>query len=167
MGRLRFGYFVGEDKYYCWYCNEVKLIDEFGKDKTKSLGFRTKCKKCFNEYNENWKGNNENYVKYIENKVDRSYYNVYYEKNKDRLLEINKKWRDKNKEKIKEDSKKNYKENREDINKKNKEWYEKNKEGLRDYRKKYEKEYRLKNEEKLREYRKKYYQLNKNKKNND
>jgi hypothetical protein len=159
MGRLRFGYFVDEDKYYCWFCNEVKLIDEFVKDITKSLGFKTKCKKCNNEYHKNWRGNNENYVKYIENKVDRSYYKEYYEKNKDRLLGLQKKWRDKNREKIKEYNKKKYKENREDRIKQSEEYNLKNKDKLKGYRKKYYEE----NKEKFKE----YYQLNKNSKNND
>ena len=99
MGRVNFGYFVDKDKYYCWFCNEVKLIDEFVKDITKKLGFKTKCKKCNNEYQRKWRGNNENYNVYLKNRYDRSYNKEYYEKNKEKLNKYQKEYREKNKKK--------------------------------------------------------------------
>ena len=50
MGRNTKGYFVGEDQYYCEHCENTKEIDEFPKDKTKKLGFMSRCKVCFNKY---------------------------------------------------------------------------------------------------------------------
>ena len=129
MGREMFGYFVDEDKYYCWYCNEVKLIDEFVKDISKSLGFKTKCKKCYREYHRDWRGNSEKYDEYIKNGVNRSYHKEYYEKNKDRLIGLQKIYQENNKEKLSEYNKKRYKE-------KGKEYYEKNKDKLKEDKKK-------------------------------
>ena len=50
MGRISFGYFIDLDKYYCWYCDKVKNISEFVKDKSNSRGFKSRCKECYNEY---------------------------------------------------------------------------------------------------------------------
>ena len=49
MGRNTKGYFVGDTKYYCEHCENTKEIDEFPKDKTKKLGFMSRCKVCFNK----------------------------------------------------------------------------------------------------------------------
>jgi hypothetical protein len=66
MGRKEIGYFVDKDKYYCWYCDEIKSINDFTKDKNNPKGFKSRCKKCFNEYVKNWRGKNkESYKKYI------------------------------------------------------------------------------------------------------
>ena len=50
MGRKTKGDFVGDNQYYCEHCENVKEIDEFPKDKTKKLGFMSRCKVCFNKY---------------------------------------------------------------------------------------------------------------------
>ena len=50
MGRKTKGYFVGDNQYYCEHCENVKKINEFPKDKTKKLGFMSRCKVCFNKY---------------------------------------------------------------------------------------------------------------------
>ena len=50
MGRKTKGYFVGDNQYYCEHCENVKEIDEFPLDKTKKLGFMSRCKVCFNKY---------------------------------------------------------------------------------------------------------------------
>ena len=92
----KFGFFVDEDKYYCWYCNKVKLIEDFVKDRSDRKGFKSRCKKCFNEYCRNWRSKNEkNYKIYIKERVDRGYYREYYEKNKDRIKELHIKWNEK------------------------------------------------------------------------
>ena len=72
MGRTDFGFFVGEDKYHCWYCNEVKNISEFVKDNSKKIGFKTKCKECYNDYMREYRNMNKRAEELIE----------YYEKNK-------------------------------------------------------------------------------------
>ena len=48
MGRKTKGYFVGDNQYHCEHCETTKEIDEFPKDKTKKLGFMSRCKVCFN-----------------------------------------------------------------------------------------------------------------------
>jgi len=72
MGRTDFGFFVGEDKYHCWYCKEVKNISQFVKDNSKKIGFKTKCKECYNDYMREYRNMN----KRVEELID------YYEKSK-------------------------------------------------------------------------------------
>ena len=36
---------------FCKTCKQVKLLTEFVKDKSKSSGYRSKCKNCHNAYN--------------------------------------------------------------------------------------------------------------------
>ena len=75
------------------------------------------------------------------------------EENKDKILE----WREENKDKILEYSEKNYEKNKEKIAKKHKEYYENNKEKIA----KQMKEYHKKNKEKLVEYNKEWRKDNK------
>lgn len=98
MGNISFGFFVEEDKYYCWYCNEVKNINEFVKDGDNSKGFKSKCKECYNEYMREYrKLNKEKLRKLYEERRDRGYYKEYMEKNKDRIKEYRNKWIEKKK----------------------------------------------------------------------
>ena len=97
MGRVNFGYFVDKDKYYCWYCNKVKLIEDFVKDISNSKGFKSRCKKCFNEYCRDWRGNNEDYNEYCKNRYDRSYSKEYYQNNKEKIKKYQKEYNEKNK----------------------------------------------------------------------
>jgi hypothetical protein len=62
MGNKEKGYFVGDNKYYCWYCGEIKLIEDFTKDKSKSKGFKSRCKECFNRYIRNYRKINKNEI---------------------------------------------------------------------------------------------------------
>jgi hypothetical protein len=75
-GRKNKGYFVSDTEYYCSYCNQVKNITDFPKDKSKPNGFKTKCKECHYKYLNQLKANN----------IDefRKYRREYYHKNKDK-----------------------------------------------------------------------------------
>ena len=68
MGRIESGFNVGDSKYHCEYCGKTKSINEFPKDKDKELGFKTKCKECYNEYLRNYnrdkKSNGQKKIKF-------------------------------------------------------------------------------------------------------
>ena len=103
MGRISFGYFIDLDKYYCWYCDKVKNISEFVKDKSNSRGFKSRCKECYNEYVRDWRGKNiDEYNRYIRNRYDREYRKEYYMKNREKLIEYSKKYTEKKKKKMNE-----------------------------------------------------------------
>lgn len=73
------------------------------------------------------------------------YMNEYYEKNKDKVKEINKEWKENNKDKIKE-REKNYREkNKDRIKEYQKEYMEKNKDKRKEYMREYQRQYYLKN----------------------
>ena len=99
MGNIDKGYFVDDDKYYCWYCNEVKNISDFPKDSgNKKRGFKSKCKECYNEYMREYRDLNKDELKeYYIKRRDRGYYKEYWEKNKDRLIELQRKYFEKRK----------------------------------------------------------------------
>jgi hypothetical protein len=118
----------------CYRCKEIKEYDNFRRQTLSKDGYASSCKSC-----------------------DK----IYYEKNKEKIQEKNKKY---------------YKENKEKINQQNKEYRnrEENKEKLKEYNKIYRKEnkdkikeqgdiYRKENQEKIKERKIKYYEENKEK----
>jgi hypothetical protein len=54
MGRVDFGHFGKDGRYFCEYCSKYKDVEEFAKDKSKERGFKSKCKECYNEYIREW-----------------------------------------------------------------------------------------------------------------
>ncbi len=82
---------------------------------------------------------------------------IYYEDNKDQILEHNKEYRQQNKDKIKEKDKERYNKNKEGKKQKQKEYYSKNIEE----KKQKQKEYYLKNKEEKKQKQKEYYLINK------
>ncbi len=38
----------------CWKCQTIKLLSDFGKNKSKSDGLQSSCKKCRSTYLKNW-----------------------------------------------------------------------------------------------------------------
>jgi hypothetical protein len=106
----------------CKKCNIEKSFDLFNRDKSKKDGYRNSCKEC-----------------------QKNYLNDYYNLNKDRINEHNKKWKEENKDIIKENSKKYYEENKVDISIRSKLYFQENKEKIRETKRKYYK----KNKEKI------------------
>jgi len=91
------------------------------------------------------------------------YFKEYYQKNKEIILEKNRKYRKNNREKILKQKRKHWRKNKKDLLKNAKIYYEKNKENIlkqcKEYREenkehysKYNKEYRIKNKERIKEY---------------
>lgn len=88
---------------------------------------------------------------------DKDYHKKYYEKNKEKMKESQRKWREKNKEKKKEYDKNYLEENKEKKLEYYKQYYEENKEKKKEDRDK------LENKEKRKKWRKEYYRKNKEK----
>ena len=89
----------------------------------------------------------------------KEYFQKYYQKNKEKILEYKKEYRQNNKERISERDKEYRDNNKEQIAEYQKEYRQHNKERLT----KQKKEYRQSNKEKIAEYDKKYYKNNKEK----
>jgi hypothetical protein len=148
----------------CGKCGELKGIDEFYADKSKSDGHVSKCKECVEKYRgENKERIKEQRKKYREENKEqikeygKKWYEEnkkqikkYYEENKEQIKEQRKKYREENKEQIKEQGKKYRKENKEQIKEYGKKWYEENKEQRKEYGKKWREENK--------EYKKKWYE---------
>ena len=105
----------------CTKCREIKLFEDFSRDKTKKDNLRYNCKEC----EKKWRQENEEKIKEKSRK--------YREENKEK----SKKWRQENKEKRREYMKKWRQENIEKKQEADKKWYEENKEYGRERRKEY------------------------------
>jgi hypothetical protein len=92
----------------CSMCQEIKLSDDFYKDKRKSNGLSSRCKDCSKKASMEWKKQNLQKVQESRRKD--------YQLNKDRYLEYNKQWYENNKD---------YR----------KEYYEQNKDAIKEKRK--------------------------------
>jgi len=88
----------------CTSCQTDKLLEKFSKDKQKKDGLRSECKTCKSKRDE-----------------------VYRNKNKKKINEIQKKYYTKNSDKLKNKSKKWYHDNPEKAKKSRKEWHNNNK----------------------------------------
>ena len=69
-------------------CQEIKLSDDFYKDKRKSSGLSSRCKDCSKKASMEWKKQNPQKVQESRRKD--------YQQNKDRYLEYSKQWRENN-----------------------------------------------------------------------
>jgi hypothetical protein len=128
------------EKKVCSKCKEEKEVCEFGKRKNSNDGYNQECKCCHNEY----------FKKYRQTNDTKKYKIKYFEKNKDKINESNRKRREDNKEK---------------INEYLREWRKLNKEKLKQYSKKSKetnKRYITNNLDKVRERRNKYFRERKN-----
>lgn len=102
-------------------CNKCKIQKDytnFFRDKKMKDGFVNTCKSCRKEY----KKKHYQYNK----KIIRKKHKEYYEANKEKVNEINKKWKEKHPNYMVEYRKKHYKENKKEILLKNKNWCLKN-----------------------------------------
>jgi hypothetical protein len=127
------------EKKVCSKCKKEKEVCEFGKRKNSNDGYNQECKCCRNEY----------FKKYRQTNDTKKYKIKYFEKNKDKINESNRKRREDNKEK---------------INEYLREWRKLNKEKLKQYSKKSKetnKIYVENNLDKIRERRNKYFRLRK------
>ena len=164
----------------CSKCGELKSIDEFSADKSKSDGHRSKCKECNKKYDKKHYKENKEQIK--------GYSKKYYEENKERRKEYDKKYRKEYKErekynvthkvcskcgelksigefhadkgtpdghasKCKGCRKKYMEENKERKKEYDKKYYKENKEQRKEYSKKYMEE----NKERKKQYREKWY----------
>jgi hypothetical protein len=128
------------EKKICSKCKEEKEVCEFGKRKNSNDGYNQECKCCHNEY----------FKKYRQTNDTKKYKIKYFEKNKDKIKESNRKRREDNKEK---------------INEYLREWRKLNKEKLKQYSEKSKetnKRYITNNLDKVRERRNKYFRERKN-----
>jgi hypothetical protein len=133
----------------CCRCKQQKFISEFYKNKNKKDGLRYECKKCSHLYS------NQLYVK------NYNYYSKKRIKNRLKIIEYAKQYRNKNenKSKIKQYSEKYKLQNPDKIRKCNRQYYLKNKNKF----KQKNKQYRLKKIDKLNQYNKQYRINNKEK----
>ncbi|MEK6880611.1 MAG: hypothetical protein AABY22_13425 [Nanoarchaeota archaeon] len=97
----------------CSKCKEIKLIDQFAKNNSISIGLRPDCKVCKHNY---------------------------YFENKQKFLKTRRKYVAENKDKINETKRKYYKNNKDKIRKCARSFYEKNKEKISINNKKWRKE---------------------------
>jgi hypothetical protein len=103
----------------CSKCDEEKELGAFCKSKDGKYGVHSQCRKCVSEYHK---------LHYQQHSDDiRKRTGSYYEKNKEKALSSQKKYKENNIEAIKEWRAQHYKENSEQILKQQKEYYEKNK----------------------------------------
>ena len=155
----------------CKKCNIEKELDEFNKHKGSKDGYRGDCKSCRKKYLQE----NKDIIK-----IKKS---IWYENNKESILENKKKYREDNKDKVKKyleeniESIKNqrsiyYEKNKESILENNRKYREDNKDKLDEYydnpevkehRRNSQKYYRVINKEAISEQKKKYYLKNKEK----
>jgi len=157
----------------CNKCEELKSLDEFGKEKNGKDGLNGRCKLCIAEWMKAYREANKEKCK------------AYREANKDKFAEKRKAYREANKEPIAEKSKAYREENKEKVAEKNKAyreankdkikaWREANKEEVAEKRKAYreankeevaekDKAYREENKEKMEEYNKAWREANKEK----
>lgn len=150
MSKAMFGFFVDQDKYYCCYCNQVKFIIDFSKDNSKSTGFRSKCKECHNEYIRDWVRNDLIYPKsYDDIKDNNTYWKVYREKNRDKMIEYFKKIKITNSDKQKKYDKDYRERNRENLKLKRENRSLEKKEEIKIYAKNYMNKYYKDNREKI------------------
>ena len=116
----------------CTKCREIKSVNEFSRDKSKTDGLKTQCKQCCKQWRENnkeymkqWRENNKEYMK--------EYKKQYYENNKEYMKEYNKQYYENNKEYMKEYRKQYYEDNKEHVKEYDKQWRENNKEHKKEY----------------------------------
>ena len=171
----------------CSYCQEIKSVDNFYKNKCKKDGYQNFCKECESEYKKECYIKNHKikrlYREYDENgtliklecrdcheikTVDNFHKGKKYKdgvvtlcKNcKKKYDEVNsKQYYINNKEKVSERLHQYRINNKEKEKERHTQYYQKNKEKISEYKK----QYNLKNKEKLIEYRQQYYLINQNK----
>lgn len=152
------------EKKVCSKCKEEKEICEFGKRKASSDGYSNICKCCQKLNRE--KPENKEKIKIrnkIENEKNKEYFKEYFSKNDTKKYKI--KYFEKNKDKINESNRKRREDNKEKINEYLREWRKLNKEKLKQYSEKSKetnKRYIANNLDKVRERRNKYFRERKN-----
>ena len=132
-------------KKQCRKCKEWKILECFGKDKSRKSGKCFRCKECQNKYYQEHK---EGLLKNAKK---------YYQKHKEKLIKKAKKYYQEHKKERSERDKKYNQEHNEERKKYNKEYRQEHKKE----RKKYNKEYQQEHNEELLEKAKKYYQEHK------
>lgn len=131
----------------CTKCGQIKNINEFYKDKSKSDGLQSKCNICSKRKMKESYESNEGYYK--------EYSKKRYEDNKKNILKRKKKYYEDNKDNIKNYHRIYYKNNRKKISEKNKDryWNRGGKERISKYNKEHREEknerrrYRYRNDE--------------------
>jgi len=122
----------------CTKCGEVKVLNEFNKDKSCKYGVRSQCKICRKQYRqENNEHEKQRLKKWREENKERI--RQYREQNKEHRKQHDEKYREKNRDRIKQQKKKWYEHNKERIKQQNKKWREENKERIKAKHKKYQK----------------------------
>ena len=139
----------------CSKCGEVKSVSDFNKRKSTKDGLAYQCRTCTNVYNQKHSIINRNKTE-EEKEIDKIKYKEYCLKNKNRIAENNRIYREKNKLILSEKSKIYCNNNREKINNRSKIDYLKNKAE----RLQYAKEYAKLNKEMLNEKSRKYNKIN-------
>lgn len=110
----------------CCKCKEIKLIEEFSRNKTKNPPLSNECKQCSSEKHKLWyKANTE---------IHKIKSCVYKRNNPEKA----KKWDKANPEKVKEYKRKNYYNNFDLYSHKNKLWHKSNPEKSREIKRKHE-----------------------------
>lgn len=104
----------------CNRCEIIKDNSDFHKDSYKKDGLKTICKECGDKkYQDNKESNlkkeRDRYAVYSKTDEYKSRKKLYYQKNKKRISENSKKWRENNLERHKDTSKKNYQKNKDLI----------------------------------------------------
>lgn len=115
----------------CTKCNKKKKVTEFAKDKQKSDGFRSSCKKCKKIVDAKYRKNNKEKRKISQKK--------YYRENSQILIEKSKKWYNENLCRAKYSRKKWHIENRDKTISNMKKYRIKNKDNLNSYHREYQK----------------------------
>jgi hypothetical protein len=109
----------------CSKCEEEKNICEFYKRKDTKDGYRSDCKKCFNERSLIYKEKNQKKIKELRQK--------YFQKNKKLLLEKKQNWRKDNPEEYKKQNKNYWEKTKDTQSQKKKVWIENNREKYNSY----------------------------------
>jgi hypothetical protein len=114
----------------CTKCNVEKNIFEFGKLKSSKDGYRYFCKKCRNNIEKTYEGDNVSVRKKKWRNNNKEKIKNHYQETKQTILDYQKKYREENLGKIKERGKQYYNNNKKEILDKNK-VYKKNTKNIR------------------------------------
>jgi hypothetical protein len=129
----------------CYKCKEEKPFSDFHKNRTTKDGYHNQCKACKKEWRRS---------QYVKNKDRiREQTRKYKQENKEKVREYNRKYRQENKEKVREYNRKYKQENKDRISEYNHKHYQENKDHYIEYSRKYRQE----NKDRIREKDRKYH----------
>jgi hypothetical protein len=139
---------VMEDNKVCSKCKLCFPYSEFGKNKSRKDGLDSRCKKCVNEYQREWKEKNpesrkRSWTKHNKKVKDSGISKKRYQDNKEEIIRKSRKYYSEHREEVSLKSKLRYENNREHCYKKSREWITSHREQARAHQAAYRERHRL------------------------